>query len=301
MIKNIKANNDSFFKPIILVTVVGLAFSGPLGRLALEEGMTPVGIAFWRLFMAATLTFIASMFVKPSRRAYIKITKHDILFTALAGMSLAVHFFFWYTSLNFTTIFHATVLACLQPLFAIVMGYIIWREKVNKFGIFGIILAVIGTITMAIMTINDPGATIKGDVFAVLMGIFLTFYLIFGRGVRQHMPVLTYTTLLYGFCTLALLLLALIFRIHILPVTGKMLIICLLIVVFTTFMGHTIFNWALPHVGPVYITVIMLSEPVGASIVAWFMFNEVPSILSLTGGALILFGMGLYTFKIAKT
>jgi len=42
-----QSKNDEFFKPIILITVVGLAFSGPLGRLALEEGMSPIGVAFW--------------------------------------------------------------------------------------------------------------------------------------------------------------------------------------------------------------------------------------------------------------
>ena len=295
-----QGKKDEFFKPIVLITVVGLAFSGPLGRLALEEGMSPIGIAFWRLFMASGLTFIASMFFKIPRKAYTNITRHDLFFTALAGISLAGHFFFWYTSLMYTTIFHATVLACLQPVFAIIVGYIIWREKVNKWGVSGIILAVIGTITMAMMSMNDPGATIKGDVFAVIMGVFLTFYLIFGRGVRAHTPVLTYTALLYGFCSLALLIMALVTRTPLLPISGKMLGICLLIVVFTTFMGHTIYNWVLPHVGPVYITVIMLSEPVGASIVAWFMFGEAPSLLSLVGGVLILLGMGLYTLKLVN-
>jgi drug/metabolite transporter (DMT)-like permease len=57
--------------------------------------------------------------------------------------------------------------------------------------------------------------------------------------------------------------------------------------------GHTAFNWALRHVSAVFVTVSVLAEPVGATILALVLLGQVPAWSSLAGGAVVLAGIGL--------
>jgi drug/metabolite transporter (DMT)-like permease len=59
-------------------------------------------------------------------------------------------------------------------------------------------------------------------------------------------------------------------------------------------LGHTVFHWALRYVKAAVVSVSILGEPVGATILAYFIFQEIPGLLQLAGGFTII--LGLYTF-----
>ena len=59
-------------------------------------------------------------------------------------------------------------------------------------------------------------------------------------------------------------------------------------------MGHTLFNWALRHTRPSVVSVSILGEPVGATILAYWIFGEAPGLWQTLGGLLIL--VGVYAF-----
>ena len=71
----------------------------------------------------------------------------------------------------------------------------------------------------------------------------------------------------------------------------------ILLAVFSTLLGHSIFSWCLKYFTPSFVSAAKLMEPVVASILAAFLFREIPTALQLLGGGLIL--SGLYTY--AKT
>jgi drug/metabolite transporter (DMT)-like permease len=72
-----------------------------------------------------------------------------------------------------------------------------------------------------------------------------------------------------------------------------------LLALFSTILGHTIFSWALKFYAPSFVSACKLMEPVGAGILAAFLFGEFPALLALLGGAMILFGVWYYA-KIEK-
>ena len=57
--------------------------------------------------------------------------------------------------------------------------------------------------------------------------------------------------------------------------------------------GHSSFNWALRYLSATYATVTLLSEPIGASLLAWLLLDEYPTKPEIMGGTLILAGVAI--------
>ena len=58
-------------------------------------------------------------------------------------------------------------------------------------------------------------------------------------------------------------------------------------------LGHSSLNWALGYVRAVMVAVVIMSEPVGATLLAWAVLGEAPPPLVVLGGAFILAGVFL--------
>ena len=55
--------------------------------------------------------------------------------------------------------------------------------------------------------------------------------------------------------------------------------------------GHTVYNWTLRYLEASLVSISLLGEPVGATILAYFFLNEAPSSLTLIGGTVTLVGI----------
>jgi drug/metabolite transporter (DMT)-like permease len=52
--------------------------------------------------------------------------------------------------------------------------------------------------------------------------------------------------------------------------------------------GHSVFNWALKYLPATYVSVTILGEPVGSTVMAVLLLGELPGVRRLVGCALIL-------------
>jgi drug/metabolite transporter (DMT)-like permease len=68
--------------------------------------------------------------------------------------------------------------------------------------------------------------------------------------------------------------------------------LCVLMALFPQILGHGSFNYAVRFVPAAVLGLLGLLEPVGASILAIFLFAEVPGILAVVGMVLILAAVG---------
>lgn len=71
-------------------------------------------------------------------------------------------------------------------------------------------------------------------------------------------------------------------------------VIFLLMAVVPTVLGHMLFNWLLRYVNATSISMSILGEPVGASLLAWIMLGEVMTTLQIAACVLLLTGVGLF-------
>jgi drug/metabolite transporter (DMT)-like permease len=57
--------------------------------------------------------------------------------------------------------------------------------------------------------------------------------------------------------------------------------------------GHSSFNWALARLPAVFIAVATLGEPIGATVLAYFLLGETPTPIRMFGAALVLAGIAV--------
>jgi drug/metabolite transporter (DMT)-like permease len=64
-----------------------------------------------------------------------------------------------------------------------------------------------------------------------------------------------------------------------------------LLAIIPQLIGHSTFNWALGYLSAAFVSITLLGEPIGSTILAYFILHEKPTIIKLLGGALILIGI----------
>jgi drug/metabolite transporter (DMT)-like permease len=55
--------------------------------------------------------------------------------------------------------------------------------------------------------------------------------------------------------------------------------------------GHTVNNWALKYVSASIVSISLLGEPIIASILAFLILSEIPSVLTIVGGIITFTGI----------
>lgn len=274
----------------ILVGVLAAAFSSIFTKLAEAP---PMIIAFYRLFF--TMLVLTPFVVKGGLKQIRAISARDFGLACLAGVFLALHFSFWITSLNYTSIASSTVLVTLQPLFVISGGYLFYKEKISPRGVLGAAMALGGSICIGVGDFQIGGQALLGDALAFAGAFFVAGYVLIGRGLRSRLSLLPYVYVVYGVTAITLFLGNLItYRDPLLPYPTMTWVWFLALAVIPTIMGHTVFNWALRYVKAAVVSVSILGEPVGATILAYFIFGETPGALQLTGGLAILGGLAIF-------
>jgi drug/metabolite transporter (DMT)-like permease len=133
----------------------------------------------------------------------------------------------------------------------------------------------------------------KGDLLALAGAIAAAGYLLIGRVVRKRLALLPYITLTYG--TAACVLIGLMFlRGHApfgySPVTYLWFILLALL---PQLLAHSSYNWALRYLPAAVVSLTLLGEPVGSTILAYFFLSEIPTLLRLAGAVLILVGLSI--------
>lgn len=274
---------------ILFLGVVGVSFSAILIRFAQAPASV---IAFYRLLFACLLTLPYTLLYQ---HTYLKnLTKKELLYSVASGIFLAAHFLTWIQSLSLTTIASSTVLVSLQPVFTMILGYLLYREKLPWLSGIGMTVAIGGSVIMGISDFQVDRAHLLGDALALSGGIFASFYMLIGRKLRVNVPAATYCTLVYGACAVTLFLFNITFSVSMTGVGSQNLMIFMALALVCTLGGHSIFNWSLKHLEAVKVSTACLGEPLGATFLAYVLLNERPGSLQLMSGAIILFGLFLF-------
>ena len=112
-----------------------------------------------------------------------------------------------------------------------------------------------------------------------------------GRTLRRDLPVLPYVIVVYTTCAVCMAGAMAVSRE---PFTGYPPKTWLLLVAMTIgpqLLGHTVFNLLLGHLPASVVTISIMAEPVGATVLAFMFLGEVPGAVTLLGGAVVLAGV----------
>lgn len=246
-------------------------------------------IAAYRLTIAS-IFYIGFTRIRsgPILAAYSRSQLKIVLFS---GVFLTIHFATWITSLKFTSVASSVVLVQSAPIFVAVGSFIFLREKPTKLMLLGISIVLLGSIIISAHDFSLDKNSLVGNLLAVAGAIGAAGYLLAGRKLRSSIDTFRYVTVVYSVTAILLLLIAFVNGNSFTGYTSKTYLLLFAIAMIPQVIGHTTVNWALKYFSATAVAVIILGEPIGASILALVILGEKLSLVKISGGIVILIGV----------
>jgi len=274
-------DNKNFKYLLIFIGIVSLSFAAIFIRMSNSE---PLAIATFRMGISSII-LLPFYFIKKRNL----ISKNDLKFFFLSGLFLALHFYTWITSLRFTSIMSSTVLVTTNPIFVSIFSYFLFKKKIKKRTFLAIILSIIGIILMSYGF--SFSTNLKGNLLALFGALFASLYIISDYYLRKKYDLIDIVFPVYLVSFLILLSLSLSLNIKLYPLPLKEYFLFFLIALIPQVIGHSIINYSLKFFSPIFISLAILGEPLGATIFGIIFFKEIPKVLEIIGGLFIITGI----------
>jgi drug/metabolite transporter (DMT)-like permease len=178
-----------------------------------------------------------------------------------------------------------------HPIFVGIGGWFFLKERVGLNLIFGIALSVLGSGLISYGDMSLSKNALMGDGFALLGAIAASGYLLVGRKMRKNQDLLSYIFPVYSTAGLILILFALIFQKPFFGYSSSAYFYLFLLALVPQLIGHTTFNWALRYLPASLVAITILGEPIGSTILAYFILGEGLTIWKVIGGMSIFAGI----------
>jgi len=280
---------------VLVLGIIGMSFGSFLAKLSDAPSLI---ISTYRNGFAALI--LAPFALTICREELKSLSRRDLVSAFASGLFLAFHFATWVSSLEYTSVASSTVLVTIQPTWVTLGAFIFLKEKVPLKAVSAGLLAIAGSVLIGISDFRIGGEALWGDFLALSGGILIAGYVIIGRTLRQKFSLTAYTFIAYGSCSLTLLLMDVVTGTPLAGYSAKNWLLFLAMAVIPTIMGHSLLNWNLKYLPASTVSMSVLGEPIGASLLAAVFLGELPSGLQIAGAALILVGVYLFMKLSAK-
>lgn len=281
---------------VLAIGVAAVSTSAILVKLSTAPSAV---IAFYRLLFSVLL--MLPFFILKYVSELKLITKQDWAFSIVSGMFLAFHFILWFESLNLTSVASSTVLVTLQPLFAFVGTFLFFKERFSIIAMLSGLIAVIGSVIISWGDFRISGTAFFGDMLALAACALITFYLMFGQAVRKRVSLVAYTFIVYAISTVTLFIYVLFSGDPLYPYQSSDWVYFFLLALIPTLLGHTLFNWAVKWLSTSVISVAILFEPVGATLLAYYLLGETVIWTQGIGGIIVIVGISIFLLDKRRT
>jgi len=262
-------------------------------------------IAAYRLALASLI--LAPIVLLRYGRTLRNLDRGELLLALASGGFLAIHFGTWITSLEYTTVASSLVLVWTSPLFVALLSPFTLGEPISTPVRFGLAVALTGSVIVGISDactwragLSCPsvdhifqGRAAFGDLLALAGAVAGAGYIILGRRLRRTMALVPYISLAYGAAAVVLIVAVGLLGQPAFGYPAKAYGLFALLALLPQLIAHSTYNWALRYLSAAYVSVALLGEPVGSTILAYFLLGEHPAGMMLVGGGLILTGIAL--------
>ena len=288
------------------IAVLSVSTASIFIRYAQAEAPSLV-IAAYRLSLAVLL--LAPLALTRYRDELRSLRSRRLGFALLSGLFLALHFATWITSLEYTTVASSVVLVTTTPLWVALIAPFALKEPITRPILIGMGLALIGGLVVGL---NDAclwqgslvcpslaemvrGQAFLGDLLALAGAVMAALYLIIGRRLRERLSLVSYIFVVYGMAAVALLVMTIFARQPLLDYKPSTYMWMLLLALIPQLFGHSTYNWSLRYVSAAIVSITLLGEPIGSTILAVILLDEAPTSLKIFGAILILTGIYIAT------
>ncbi|MEY8352724.1 DMT family transporter [Lachnospiraceae bacterium 54-53] len=277
---------------MIVIGIIGISLSAIFVKYS--DAPSVVTAAYRLLWTVGLMTPV--VFGKGEIRRELKRTdRRTMALCAVSGIFLALHFTSWFESLKQTSVASSTAIVCTEVIW-VALGFVLFlRGKLGRTAVLSIAVTVLGSLLIALSDYSAGGDHLSGDGLALAAAVFSAVYTLIGREARKTMSTAAYTYIVYVFCALVLCMFTAAAGISFFGYGISSVAVGLLLAVFSTLLGHSIFSWCLKFLSPSFVSASKLCEPVVAALFAAFLFAEIPVPLQIMGGLITIGGVLFYS------
>jgi drug/metabolite transporter (DMT)-like permease len=273
---------------LLLVGIIAISFSS----IFVKWSSSPVSVmAMYRLWITNAIMLPFCFKYLPE----IKRIKPKVWFKlALSGVALGLHFLFWMGSLRFTTVASSTAILTLEPIFVMLGSLWLFRQHTSRAALICMIIAIIGAIVIGWGDFRFSGGALEGDFLSLLGTITVAGHILIGKKLREHISAYAYSFFVFFFAGSVLAIynfgMSYSFVGYAWNEWGNFLLLAIVPTVF----GHYLFNWLLQYMKATSVSMTVLGEPLGATILAFFLLGEKITYVQMGAGVLLLIGVSLF-------
>ena len=228
----------------------------------------PVAAGFWRMALAVPFLFL---FARTGSRGPIFPAAALLGLLVLGGLFFAADLAAWHVGIRLTKLANASLFGNSSSFIFTIYGFLVLRALPRKLQLAALGLAAAGTALLLGSSFEVSPRHFTGDLFALLAGLFYTFYLIAvdkARRTMAPMPVLAIAT---AAGALPLLLFAMALGEQVMPGDWTPLI---LLSFGSQVVGQGLLVYAMGHLTPVVVGVGLLTQPAASAIIGWLAYGE---------------------------
>lgn len=285
---NSESNSVSTLKKAGLISLGLLAISSASILIKICSAPALV-IATYRLTLASIIFWLFALLRR--KTIFQHYGRPQFLGVLLAGLFLTLHFATWVSSLKLTSVASSVVLVQSAPIFVALGGVWLLGEKINYKIFAGILLTLAGAVVISVHDLGFGQAQLIGNLLAIGGALGAAGYMLSGRKLRAHLDTLQYVTVAYSITALLLFGVTWLGGYSLFNYDRKTFGLFFAIALVPQVIGHTVFNWALKYFSATTVSIIVLGEPIGASLLAIIFLGENPDGMKIWGGLLIILGV----------
>ena len=243
----------------------------------------PVSAGFWRLFLPLPILALLAMRQHKPRTGP-KPTLTAWLLIATAGVLFALDLASWHIGIAYTRLGNASLFGNSGSLILMVWGLIAARRLPRIVELGAIVAALSGAAILLGRSLEIDHATLIGDLFCILAGVFYFFYILLiqsARGQFESWGLLFASTLASAPVMLGI---AIALGEPVWPHVWWPLIA---LAFCSQVVGQGLIVFALRHFSALIIGVVLLTQPAVSIVLGWLAFGETMGALDALGMALI--------------
>ena len=257
---------------LLAVAVLAVSTSAPLIRGAAAPTLA---IAAWRNILSVPVlgTWVAG---RPAERArWSTRSVRERRLSRVSGLLLAAHFATWIPSLSYTSVASSVALVATQPVWAAMIA----RHRghhVARGTWVGILLALVGALVLTGVDVSISRRALIGDGLALAGGALAAAYVTVGAEVRRTVSTGGYALACYSTAAAVLVTVCVVGRQSLWGYDAGTWWAIAGLLVGPQLLGHTLVNRVLRSISPTIVSVAILFEILGASLIARVAFGESP-------------------------
>ncbi len=272
---------------LLVVALAAVSTSGPI---IAATAAPALAIAFWRTAMASGV--LVPWALVRVRHELAGLTRRERTYAVVAGALLAAHFATWVPSVTLTSVASATALVATQPIWAALIARH-RGQRIAPRAWAGIAVAVAGAAVVTGVDVTVSLQALTGDALALVGAWFAAAYVTAGAEVRRSVSTTTYTAVCYLSCAVLLLAVCAVGGVSLAGYPAGAWWKLVALTGGAQLLGHSVFNRVLRTTSATVVSLSILFEVPGASIIAALWLHQTPHAGTLPGLALLVTGVAV--------